>query len=159
MSMPLRKAVYDCNIYLQALSNPLGPAGQCVQEALQRRVILFVDDLVLASLQEVASRAEIAQKLRILSSRVVELVDDLRRVAIFIEEVPTVFQYDRDPDDAHCVNLALAAGASLVVSRDRDLLDLMDEKLQEGRSFRARFPSLPVLNPVQFLTEIRSDKP
>jgi predicted nucleic acid-binding protein len=59
----------------------------------------------------------------------------------------------RDPDDSHYVNLALAADAKLIVSRDRDLLDLMDNSIPEGLDFQGRFPSLRILDPVAFLRE------
>jgi putative PIN family toxin of toxin-antitoxin system len=156
MSGTTPKVVYDCNVFLQALSNPLGPAGQCLDEAINRRVALYVDTALLEELADVAARPEIRTKLRILPFRVAELMKDLSEIAIFIDEAPDVFVYDRDPDDAHYVNLALAADASVIVSRDKDLLDLMAEDASEAGTFKARFPSLRILDPVAFLRELRT---
>lgn len=64
--------------------------------------------------------------------------------------------YDRDPDDAHYVNLALAADARLILSRGKDLLDLMDSTKPEAAEFQKRFPTLRILNPVGFLREVAS---
>lgn len=77
----------------------------------------------------------------------------MKERAIFLESVPTEFSYDRDPKDEMYVNLALAAGAAYLVSRDNDLLDLMKET-DIGRAFRERFPSLTILDPVAFLREV-----
>jgi putative PIN family toxin of toxin-antitoxin system len=156
MSEPTYKVVYDCNVFLQALGNPVGPAGQCVEEAFNRRVTLFIDDALLAELVDVAGRPEIARKLRFLPSRAAEFIEDLKKVAVFKDHVPAVFAHERDPDDAHYVNLALAAEASLIVSRDNDLLGLMNEKTMEGQTFQARFPNLRILNPVAYLIAIRT---
>ena len=50
--------------------------------------------------------------------------------------------------------LAVAADAKLIVSRDKDLLDLMDSAKPEAADFQARFPLLRILDPVLFLREI-----
>jgi len=56
--------------------------------------------------------------------------------------------------NAHYVNLALAADARLIVSRDNDLLDLMDSTKPGAIAFQKQYPSLRVLNPVVFLREV-----
>ena len=61
------------------------------------------------------------------------------------------FHYSRDPDDSKFVNLAIACGGMLVVSRDRDLLDLMSDTNAEGKQLRAAHPTFQVLTPPQFL--------
>jgi predicted nucleic acid-binding protein len=67
-----------------------------------------------------------------------------------------VFAYTRDPDDAHYVNLALAAGADVIVSRDRDLLDLVAANRPESVEFRRRFPALQILTPEEVLRRLAS---
>jgi uncharacterized protein len=66
-----------------------------------------------------------------------------------IADVPGQFQYDRDPKDEPYVDLALAAQAVYLVSRDKDLLELTAD---EG--FRERFPGLMVLDPAALLREM-----
>lgn len=68
--------------------------------------------------------------------------------------VPKRFELPRDPGDEPYVNLAIEAGAQFLVTRDRDLLDLMEWDKEEGRYFRSRFPQLKILDPVSFLEEI-----
>jgi putative PIN family toxin of toxin-antitoxin system len=157
MTAPLRRVVYDCNVFLQGFSNRFGPSGGCIQEALESRVMLFIDGLVIAEIRDVAARPKVRQALRLLPERVEELVTEIRKVAISVDNVAHVFDYPRDRDDAHYIDLAAAARAELVVSRDRDLLDLMGTGA-EATSFREQFPSLRILDPASFLRELRADQ-
>lgn len=145
------KAVFDCNVFLQALGNPFGPAGRCVQAALESRFQLFVDQTLIDELIEVSVRPELIRKLRILPTRVDELINDLNTRAVFLHNVPTVFNYPRDPDDAHYIDLAIASQAYLVVSRDKDLLDLMSDSNAAGISLRKNYPALRVVTPPGFV--------
>ena len=150
------RVVYDCNIYVQALINIGGPAGRCVEKALAGDVELFITPFILDEIRE--SYQKIPAKYGVTREQTAKLAIGVAAIATNIINVPAVFTYDRDPDDAHYVNVALAADAKLVVSRDRDLLDLMDEKRQEALDFKSRFPGLRILEPVQFLQEIEFRK-
>jgi putative PIN family toxin of toxin-antitoxin system len=150
------RVVFDCNTFLQALSSPDGPAGNCVQLALSRQISLFVSPQVLRELREVSARPKVIAKLKLIAERVEEFMEAIELAATLLDRFPLPFEYARDPDDAHYVNLALAASARLIVSRDRDLLELTESASQEALDFRGRFPELRVLTPVQFLQEQRS---
>jgi|GEM_PF-3297070 len=76
--------------------------------------------------------------------------------AVLIKDVPERFRYERDPQDEPYLNLAIVTRADYIVSRDNDLLDLMDESRAEGQDFRVRFPMLTILDPVAFLNRIAS---
>jgi putative PIN family toxin of toxin-antitoxin system len=148
------RAVFDCNTLLQALAAPHGPAGRCVQAAFDAKVQLFISPVVIEELIDVASRPKVARKLRITLDRLQQFIQALQIAATAITTIPPLFEYARDPDDAHYVNLALAANARLIVSRDNDLLDLMTADFPEAQDFRHRFPTLEVLTPVQFLQQL-----
>ena len=59
---------------------------------------------------------------------------------------PSAYALPRDPNDEPYLNVAIAANATFLVSRDLDLLDLMQDA-----TFRQQFPSLTILDPVAFL--------
>jgi putative PIN family toxin of toxin-antitoxin system len=148
------KVVYDCNVYVQALINPFGPAGECINRALNKSVALFVTDFVLDEIRE--SYLKIPPKYGVSQVQAEALAAGIASIAAIMGEVPNQFVYERDPDDAHYVNLALAADAKLIVSRDRDLLDLMDDRSIDGVDFKRRFPVLRILDPVSFLKELNT---
>jgi putative PIN family toxin of toxin-antitoxin system len=148
-----RRVVFDCNTLLQGLASPDGPAGECVQIAIDRKVDLFVSPKVLDELRDVASRPKVIDKLHLTPDRTEEFIGVIEIAATVLTGFPETFTYSRDPDDAHYVNLAAAANASVIVSRDKDLLDLMDPAKPEAADFRNRFPLLRILDPVSFLRE------
>lgn len=147
------RVVYDCNIFVQALINRSGPAGACVSRALARDVSLFLSEPVLAEIRDAPNKPTPA-RLGVTIEQVEALIDNLLKVAALVTNVPERFTYPRDPDDAHYVNLALVTHSRLIVSRDKDLLSLMDLAQPEGKDFRARFPDLRILNPVAFLRDV-----
>ncbi|MGD0463790.1 MAG: putative toxin-antitoxin system toxin component, PIN family [Tepidisphaeraceae bacterium] len=157
MSEQLR-VVFDCNIFLQALAAPGGPAARCVEMALCGQVALYLSPIVLDEIRKVTSYPKLVAKFRLRPNRVAALLENLPKVAVIVPLVPELWRYSRDPDDAHYVNLALAADARLIVSRDADLLDLMDSNKPEAAEFQKRFPALRILDPVGFLREVASQR-
>lgn len=122
--------------------------------AEEKRVELYYSDFVLDELIDITSRPAVRSKLKITAAAVDRIVGVLRNSAARIDWVPHVYDHRLDPNDSPYVDLAVAANATLLVSRDNDLLRLMDTTRPEGRDFRTRFPRLRVLNPVMFLREL-----
>lgn len=152
-------AVFDCMVFVQALASRKGPAFACKQLVDSDQVTLFLSPPVVAELTEVLNRPKIQRKLAGLTpERAEAFLRDLTGKAVLLDEVPEVFRYPRDPKDEPYVNLALAARADYLVTRDKDLLDLMDGGLPTGKDFRERFPGLSILDPVAFLDKV-SPKP
>jgi predicted nucleic acid-binding protein len=56
------------------------------------------------------------------------------------------------------INLAIKVRADYLVSRDKDLLDLMDWSREAGRDFQKRFRFLKITTPEAFLDEIEKSK-
>jgi putative PIN family toxin of toxin-antitoxin system len=144
------RAVFDAMVYLQAMVNDQGPAFACKRLVDEGKVILVVSPTILEEAKEVGNRPSLQRKFKNLTSEnVTAFLQDLRAKAVEITEVPQVFRYPRDPDDEPYINLAIAADARYLVSRDKDLLDLMADKV-----FRRRFPHLVILDPVALLREL-----
>jgi|SRR5436190_24299686 len=87
--------------------------------------------------------------------RVESLFRRLDKRAVMINEIPRIFEYPRDPNDEPYINLAIAARAKYLVSRDKDLLDLMTATDFESKQFRQRFRFLRIIDPVDVLHEIK----
>jgi putative PIN family toxin of toxin-antitoxin system len=154
--MTTTRVVFDCNTLLQALASPEGPAGQCVQLAIDGKVHLFLSPYVIEELRDVISRPKVITKLELITERVDEFIEAIQIASTILDGFARPFSYERDPDDAEYVNLAIAADAKLIVSRDKDLLDLMSASNPEAADFQRRFPSVRILSPVGFLREFEA---
>jgi putative PIN family toxin of toxin-antitoxin system len=153
------RVVFDCNVFVQALTSPGGPAGACFNLAASGQCQLFVSPEVVSELREVTSRPKLVAKFGLNVPRVEEFIEAVVIAATLLEGVVESFTYARDPDDAHYVDLALAANAKLIVSRDKDLLDLMKASTPEAKSLMLEHPEFRVLTPPQFLEVVRQSKP
>lgn len=144
------RVVFDCMVFLQGAAREQSPAGACLKLAETGHVVLCLSGDVLNEFREVCSRQKLQKRFPSLTPQRVETVlMSLQSRALIPADVPKVYSYLRDPDDEPYLNLAIAADASYLVSRDRDLLDLMNEHV-----FRQRFPNLMILEPVAFLQEL-----
>ena len=153
---PRLGVVFDCNILLQAVARKTGPAAACLRLAEEGFVHLRLSEEILTELSEVLKRPTIRARYPELTD---EIVDDfltaLRSTAEIMSNVPKRFDYPRDINDEPYLNLAIETEANYLVSRDKDLLDLMTGYNDECKRFRQRFRSLTVIEPVEFLTAVR----
>lgn len=67
--------------------------------------------------------------------------------------MPPAFAYGRDPKDEPYINLAIAAQARYLVTRDHDLLDLSEPAHPEGEQLRQIASQLRIVGPTTFLPE------
>lgn len=149
------KVVFDCMIFLQATANEKSPAATALDLVDTGEIKLYVSEPVLEEVRKVLNRPEIRATLPQITDVLVEaLFRRLDEKTILFRDVPRVFEYSRDPDDEPYLNLAIAAKAAFLVSRDRDLLDLMTGHDTESKQFRQRFRSLKVIDPGAFLKKI-----
>lgn len=144
------RAVFDCMVLLQGAARPRGPAAACLRLVDEEQVALCVSGDVLAEVRDVLTRPEVLKRFPGLSPQwVASFVENIEWKASRFADVPRVIPLERDPKDEPYLNLAIAAGARYLVSRDRDLLDLMNDE-----AFRHRFPALTILTPPAFLSEM-----
>jgi putative PIN family toxin of toxin-antitoxin system len=144
------RAVFDCMVFLQGAGRPQGPARACFRLVDEGKVLLGISPDILAEVRDVLARPETRRKFPLLRPEwVEEFVQGLENKAVAISMVPSIYALDRDPKDEPYVNLAIAIGAQFLVSRDKDLLDLMSDQ-----DFRDRFPALTILDPAAFLRAI-----
>lgn len=144
--------VFDCNVLLQAAARERSVAAKCLNLAEGGHVQLFVSREVLAEVEDVLNRPEIRAHFPDLSDEIVgAFLKRIHKLSKLVRLVPKKFSYPRDEDDEVYINLAVAAGADFIISRDRDLLDLMTGHADECKEFRQRFRPLKVIEPVELL--------
>jgi putative PIN family toxin of toxin-antitoxin system len=87
---------------------------------------------------DVLNRPEIRARFPDLNDEIVgAFFKRLHKLSVLVRLVPKEFSYARDEDDEPYINLAVAAGADFIVSRDRDLLDLMTGYTDECKGVSA----------------------
>ena len=147
MNRPAR-VVFDCMVFLQASTRPQVPAARLFIDHVEGGdLALYVSDAILDEVRHVLGRPQIRAKNPSLTDEAVEeFFDRIGQVAQKIENVPASFTLACDPDDGPYLNLALAAATDYLVTRDQDMLDLMQDA-----GFRSRYPALIILTPVALL--------
>lgn len=153
MTVPDR-VVFDCNVYFQAAISPTGPARRLLQLALEGKATLYASEYVLEELSSLVHDPRIKSKYRLDDEELDEFFAVIRRHATLVDFVPEVFEFARDPKDAHYVDLAVAVSAALIVSHDKDLLSLRDATTSEGKDFVRLFPDLEILTPPEALKRL-----
>ena len=156
MSKPIR-VVYDCMILLQAASRPDRVHG--TMKALDEGRIALCSSLdTLEELRDVLNRPELRAKFPLLTSDVASaFIGSVVAKSLIFNDVPRSFALNRDPKDEPYINLAIKAEARFLVTwNERHMTYLMRRDTPEGIDFCNRFPSLAILNPVDFLQAVRS---
>src|SRR5438128_1521926 len=134
------RVVFDCMVLLQAAARKTGPAVACWQLAKAGAVELWLSPAASAEVKDVLTRPRTLRKFPDLMPAAVEAyLSEVAAHAVQVADVPSVFTVKRDPKDSPYVDLAVAADARFLVSRDKDLLDLMQDP-----EFRQRFPNLTI---------------
>lgn len=147
--------VFDCNVFLQALANDESPAAKALDFLEAGVITLFVSEPVLREVFDVLTRPKLRRQMpRLTDVRVSALLQRLANKAALIQNVPEEFHYPRDPKDEMYLNLAIVTNAIYLVSRDKDLLDLMNTSTDVGSRFRARYPFLRIMTAADFVSEI-----
>jgi putative PIN family toxin of toxin-antitoxin system len=147
--------VFDCNVFLQAITRVNGPAAQALRLVEQNAVTLYLSKAILREFRRTLTYPEISRKTpQVTDAAIDTFLARLSFRGLLLRHVPHVFDYARDPDDEPYVDLAAAAKADYLVTRDKDLLSLITDHSIEAKQFRQRFPSLRVCNPVDFIAAI-----
>lgn len=152
--------VFDTNIFLQALVSHSSPAVKCLDYFEQGHITVAISRATLAEIEEVLSRSHLRLKYPVLTDqRVTALLDRLLYRGLYLRQVKQHFTYPRDPKDEPQLNLAIEAQADYLVSRDNDLLDLMNWNQEAGREFQRRFRLLKIVTPEEFLRVMEKSAP
>lgn len=112
---------------------------------------------VLSEVRSILTRVDVQKKFPGLTPNLVsKFLMRIAEVGVFVSPVPLVIVFERDHKDEPYLNLARASSAAYLITRDRDMLDLMVDRSSEGQSVRNTLPGLRFLDPVSFLREIRN---
>ncbi len=146
-------AVFDCVVFLQAAANPAGPAGGCLDLVEKGDVKLFLSPPILEEARDVFLRPSTRKKFPHLTGEEVDrFLLKVASLSTFVQDVPTAPRLSRDPKDEPYLHLAIFSQAAFVVTRDKDLLDLMNDD-----AFLKACPGLAIVTPPAFATHVRAE--
>ena len=150
--MEIITAVFDCNVFWQIFFSETGTGSKCWKLVTDGSVELIVSDEILDELQDVLTRpATQARFSKATDANVAAFTDEIIDNATFVSSVKKKFKYVRDPKDEPYINLAVQVDAQYIVSRDKDLLDLMNGYDDESKEFRQRFRQLRIVDTLTFV--------
>jgi putative PIN family toxin of toxin-antitoxin system len=143
----------DTNTIVRAFANWESPSGILVECCEQRVFRLLTSRQVLAEYRRVLMRPELSALHHSVEADVEKVLRRLKYVSDSKNVADTHFPFDRDPDDAKFLELAIAGKATHLVTHDRDLLSLAAAHSDAVRRFRQRAPGTRILPAAAFLAE------
>lgn len=150
------KVIFDCMIFLQALISPKGISFKLFEYLEKRTFALFLSREILAEVTDVLNRNYIKKSNPQITDETIEIfLKGILKKTVYIKNVPQSFRYSRDPKDEKYLDLAIETEADYLVSRDKDLLDLMTDISIEGKEFRQKSRPLKIVEPIEFLKIIQ----
>ena len=142
-------------IFLQAAARPTGPAAALLELAEISAIELLVSDATLHELQEVLNRPILQRKFPSLTTALVtDFIERIKLCSTYSANITSVFPLDRDPKDAKYIDLAFAAKADFLVTRDNDILGLRDTKELKEASNKLNW-KFKIVDPFEMLSFLR----
>lgn len=142
-------------VFLQGAARRESSAGMCLLLVELGAIELCLSKEIVDEIRDVLTRPVLRQKFSSLTDHLVnQFIESLERHAVVVHDVPRIFEYGRDPKDEAYINLALAAGATYLVSRDKDVLDLANPSNPKGERLRRMSAHLKILDPMTLLRDL-----
>ena len=146
------RIVLVCMIFLQAVLSKKSIAFKLFEYLESNSFRLFVSQETLDEVVDVLNRPPMRAKYSQITDESVEnFLSRVLKKAVLIKTVSAKFKYSRDPMDEKYINLAVEAKAHFIVSRDKDLLDLMTDISVKAKEFRQKSRPLKIVEPIEFL--------
>ncbi len=99
MSIQRLRAVFDCNVVVQAVLSERGPAFRCLQRVDQDQVELLSSVDTLSEIRDVLGRPKLlAKNPQVTPERVGQFLDLLARKSTFVDNVARVIQFLPEPE-------------------------------------------------------------
>lgn len=154
------RLVLDTNVLVRGFAYPDSASARLLRLCESRKLLMLLSRPILLEYLDVLGRIELTGSRPAIAEGAVRLmIERLRYLAEFIDPVRARFRFDRDPEDACFLELAIAGRATHLVSHDKDLLTLPNAHTDAGKRFRQRLRNLKIMEAAAFLSEFESLKP
>ncbi len=144
------RVILDTNLYISHLLSRQpneSAVGLIVAAAIARSfTLLFARDIAEEIIVTIASRSDLSMKIAPPMAR--KMIDDMESFAEVMRPLPTTLpEIGRDRKDDYLLAHAVVAGADYLVTRDKDLLDLV------------AIEGVRIVDPPEFLRLLRATAP
>jgi uncharacterized protein len=129
------RVVLDTNVLVSALLVPRSAPATLLHGFRDNRWELLVSGVILEEYAEVLHRPRFGLKLDLIHS----LLEEIRGRSVDVVPGKRYHAVHRDPEDNEFLDVAIAGGATVLVSGDHDLLSVRE------------FKGVKILSPAQFL--------
>jgi uncharacterized protein len=140
--MPLH-ALFDTTVLVSAFLRPHGVAGVLLDAARQQRYPCSLYENIVVEVARALAYAHIQERYRYSPDDSRAFCEALRASFPLVSPSPTVVRISRDPGDDVILACALAAAASHLVTRDKDLLVI------------GTYEGITILSPEAFIALLR----
>jgi len=143
-------------IFLQAAARGGSPSALCLRLAESGIVELCISAAILAEIRDVLSRPRLRAKFPVLTDQLVsQFLSVVEGFSTMFVDVEDKLILARDKKDEPYLNLAVAARAEYLVTRDKDLLDIAHSPDPDCQQIRELYPGLQFTDPVAFIRSIQ----
>lgn len=120
------RVVLDTNVFVSSLLVDSGQPAQVINAWRKRAFDLVISPAMTAELQQTLTYGRIRSRYAVTDEKIQKLLRLLRRRAIIVSgKIKVTGVIPQDPDDEIVLACAIEGEASLIVSGDRHLLDLV----------------------------------
>ena len=135
----MKRVVLDTNVLVSAFVSAIGAPAQVFDLWRNDVIEIVTTQETLDELVRVLAYPKIRTRLRYSDDQIKRYLLLLRKHALYVQELPPLTVVEADPDDDKFLALAVASGATVVVSGDGHLLDL------------GAYADIVILSPAAFL--------
>jgi putative PIN family toxin of toxin-antitoxin system len=137
-------ALFDTTVLISAFLKPAGLARVLLEAARQQRYPCTLSADIIAEVERALAYPHIQERYRYSADDITEFCEALRASFPLVLPAPAVTGISRDPGDDVILACAIAAKATHLVTRDKDLLVL------------GTYEGMTILSPEAFITILRA---
>jgi putative PIN family toxin of toxin-antitoxin system len=144
----MKKAVLDTNTIISGLISTKGSPGRVLALAFEKKLQIVTSEALMEELADALTYPRVVKALQRnrqgswTENDRVEFLRNFRKICHIAPSVPLTESVSKDLDDDMVLSCAIQAKAKLIVSGDKDLIDLKEYK------------SVRILTPLEFLSEL-----